>query len=185
MTYNPSKGNLVSADETGNSTKVLLSSGSSFTGNWEIIEGYSTVGITISGSVTTSGILIIQTSTDGGVTISDSKSFPVSDTTSFAPVIWSVIESHVRVIYQNDSISQSGYFHIQTKYSNGQDQGDLESRLRSLYEGDDYVSEEEAVLNTSIKSDEIVVNTRLSEKSLNGIIEQLEDIKNLLKLILS
>jgi hypothetical protein len=43
----------------------------------------------------------------------------------------------------------------------------------------------DAILNNSIQSEEIKVNTRLSEKSLNGIIEQLEDIKSLLKLILS
>ena len=33
--------------------------------------------------------------------------------------------------------------------------------------------------------DGIQLNTRLSERTLNGIVEQLEDIKNLLKLILS
>jgi len=43
----------------------------------------------------------------------------------------------------------------------------------------------DATLNTSEKSNEISNNTRLSEKSLNGVIEQLEDIKNLLKLILT
>ena len=34
-------------------------------------------------------------------------------------------------------------------------------------------------------SNDIKLNTRLSERTLNGIVEQLEDIKNLLKLILS
>lgn len=43
----------------------------------------------------------------------------------------------------------------------------------------------DATLNTSEKSNEIEINTRLSEKSINGVIEQLEDIKNLLKLILT
>jgi hypothetical protein len=43
----------------------------------------------------------------------------------------------------------------------------------------------DATLNTSEKSNEISNNTRLSEKSLNGVIEQLEDIKDLLKLILT
>jgi hypothetical protein len=43
----------------------------------------------------------------------------------------------------------------------------------------------DAILNTSETSNDIKLNTRLSERTLNGIVEQLEDIKNLLKLILS
>lgn len=43
----------------------------------------------------------------------------------------------------------------------------------------------DAILNNSIQSEEIKVNTKGTSDVLNSVVEQLEDIKSLLKLILS
>ncbi len=43
----------------------------------------------------------------------------------------------------------------------------------------------DAILNTSEKSTEIELNTNNTKSTLHSVVEQLEDVKNLLKLILS
>lgn len=145
MTYYPYIGNKLSEDEVGNSTKVLLSKNSVFTGNWEPVDDYGTICVAVAADNPTSGTLTIQTSSDGGQTIFDSKSFAVSNTMSTAPFFWNQVEGHVRVLYSNGSLDQSGFFHLQTRYSNTYPGSELDSRVRELYEGDEYVSQEDAI----------------------------------------
>ena len=54
--------------ETGNSTKILLGAGETFTGNWESVLQYTTAAVALLGSVPTDGTLFLDVSTDGGST---------------------------------------------------------------------------------------------------------------------
>jgi hypothetical protein len=113
-------GHLISADETGNSTKVLLGSGATYTGAWEDVTSYSMVAVAIKGSIATDGVLWIDASMDGGVTIINSVPYTVSDASFFVPKPWNVVESHIRIRYVNGTTAQTGFFGVQTKYSNAQ-----------------------------------------------------------------
>ena len=116
----------ISADETGNSTKVLLGASATYTGVWEDVESYTTVAVAIFGSNVTDGTLWIESSQDGGTTV-NSVPFPVGDASFALPAIWNIVESHIRIKYVNGTTPQTTYFQLQTKYSNGQELGLLQN----------------------------------------------------------
>lgn len=124
----------ISSDETGNSTKALLAPAATYIGAWEYVLDFATVAVAIKGDNTTDGTLYIESSQDGGATI-NSVPFPVSDASFDLPHLWNIVESHIRVKYTNGSTAQTGYFQLQTKYSNGQQLGLLQQA------GDDINSE--------------------------------------------
>jgi hypothetical protein len=115
----------ISADETGNSTKVLLTSSATYTGAWEDVTEFATVAVAIKGDNATDGTLYIESSQDGG-TVVNSVPYAVSDASFDLPHIWNVVESHIRVRYVNGTTAQTGHFQMQTKYSNGQELGLLQ-----------------------------------------------------------
>jgi hypothetical protein len=119
MSYSPYPKNVISANETGNSTAVLLTGGATFTGNWEDVSEYTTVAVSVLGSMATDGTLYFDLSTDGGTT---STSVPaiIGDTTFAVPRILNRVESHVRIRYVNGTTAQTGTFSIQTSYNTGQ-----------------------------------------------------------------
>lgn len=110
----------------GNSTTALLTNGATFTGVWEDVTKYATVGAAILGSIQTDGTLYFDVSTDGGSTFTTIPS-AISDATFAVPRILNVVETHVRIRYLNGSTPQTGAFSIQTKYSNSQQLGVLNS----------------------------------------------------------
>ena len=116
----------ISVDETGNSTKTLLSSSTTFTGAWENVTNYTTVAVAIKGDNATDGTLYIESSQDGG-TIVNSVPFTVSDASFDLPHIWNIVETHIRIRYTNGTTSQTGHFQLQTKYSNAQELGLLQN----------------------------------------------------------
>lgn len=116
----------ISADETGNSTKTLLSAGQTFTGNWEDVTNYTTVAVAIKGANQTSGTLYIEASQDGGITV-NSVPLNIADASFDLPHIWNVVETHIRIRYTNGAENQTGHFQIQTKYSNAQELGLLQA----------------------------------------------------------
>lgn len=120
---NTLKGHLISADETGNSTKVLLASGATFTGNWENVVNYTTVGVSILGSIPTDGVLWIDVRKVGSTNVNSvSFNYPdVSSNETNLPSIWNIVKSEVRIRYINGTTAQTGEFDIETKYSNGQE----------------------------------------------------------------
>lgn len=126
MAYNEQIRNEISADETGNSTKILLTAAATYTGAWEEVTNYTTVAVAIIGSLATDGTLYIEASQDGG-TVVRSESFPVANATSDKPHIWNVVETHIRIRYTNGTTPQTGTFQLQTKYSNNQELGLLNS----------------------------------------------------------
>ena len=131
-----SKGNRISVDETGNSTKVLLGAAGEFIGNWESVIDYTTAAVAIKGDNVTDGTLYIESSQDGGVTV-NSVPFTVSDATFDLPHIWNVVETDIRVRYVNGTTAQTGHFQLQTKYSNGQELGLLQNAGDSITEDTD------------------------------------------------
>ena len=112
----------ISADETGNSTKITLGAAEEFEGAWENVLDYTTVSVAVLGTNITDGTLYIEASQDGG-TVVNSVPFPISNTTFQLPKVWNVVESHIRIRYVNGAIPMTGNFQLQTKYSNGQDLG--------------------------------------------------------------
>lgn len=115
----------ISADETGNSTKVLLTSAATYTGAWEDVTAFSTVAVAIKGNNATDGTLYIESSQDGGTTV-NSVPYVVSDASFDLPHIWNVVETHIRIRYVNGTTAQTGHFQLQTKYSNSQQLGLLQ-----------------------------------------------------------
>ena len=114
---------IISANETGNSTQILLGSSATYSGAWEDVTNYTTVATTILGTLSTAtGTLYMDLSTNGGSTYT-SVSFNIDDITFDYPHILNVVETHVRIRYVNDGIAQTGTFSLQTKYSNGQSLG--------------------------------------------------------------
>ena len=81
---------VISADETGNSTKVLLGAAGEFTGAWEDVTQHATAAVAIIGSLATDGTLYIESSQDGG-TVVNSVPFTVPDTSFDLPHIWNVV----------------------------------------------------------------------------------------------
>ena len=118
MAFEPNKlsGHEIS---TLNSTTATLASGASFTGTWEDVTAYSTVGTTILGSLSTSGTLYFDLSTNGGSTYTSVPS-TISDTTWCVPRILNVVETHYRIRYVNGDTAMTGTFSIQSKHSNAQ-----------------------------------------------------------------
>lgn len=104
----------------GNSTDSLLGVSSAFTGEWEDVTNFTTVGVSIAGSNVTDGILYIETSNDGGITVETSVPYSIPNASFDLPKLWNVIEQFIRVRYVNGTTSQTGHFIIATKYSNGQ-----------------------------------------------------------------
>lgn len=115
----------ISADETGNSTKVLLTSSATYTGAWEDVTAFATVAVAIKGDNSTDGTLYIESSQDGGITV-NSVPFVVADASFDLPHLWNVVETHIRVKYTNGTTAQTGHFQLQTKYSNAQQLGLLQ-----------------------------------------------------------
>jgi hypothetical protein len=115
----------ISADETGNSTKVLLTSSATYTGAWEDVTAFATVAVAIKGDNPTDGILYIESSQDGGTTV-NSVPFVIDDASFDLPHIWNGVESHIRIRYVNGTTAQTGHFQLQTKYSNAQQLGLLQ-----------------------------------------------------------
>lgn len=121
----------ISVDETGNSTKVLLAAGATFTGAWEEVLDYATVGVAVFGSMVTDGTLYIESSQDGGTTV-NSVPFNIVDATFALPALWNIVESHIRIRYVNGTTAQTGSFQLQTKYSNAQELALLQSANDTL-----------------------------------------------------
>jgi hypothetical protein len=117
--------NVISADETGNSTKIILGSSAVFTGNWEDVTKYTTVAVAVFGSNITDGTLYIESSQDGG-TVVNSVPYPILDATFQLPKVWNVVEQYIRIRYVNGTTAQTTFFQLQTKYSNGQELGLLQ-----------------------------------------------------------
>ena len=120
------KTHVISADETGNSTKTLLTGSATYTGAWEDVTGFTTVAVTLLGDNATDGTIWIEASMDGGSVV-NSVPFAVSDTTFNLPEVWNIVETHIRIKYVNGTTAQTGFFQLQTKYSNGQELGLLQS----------------------------------------------------------
>ena len=118
-----SRGNIVAEPfndvSSANSTAVLLTGGSTFTGAWEDVTSYTTVAVAVLGSLPTDGTLYFDLSTDAGSTFT-SVPASVGDATFAVPRILNVVESHVRIRYVNGTTAMTGTFSLQTKYSNGQ-----------------------------------------------------------------
>ena len=123
MSYIPNTGNKISA---ANSTTGLLLAAGTFTGAWEDVTNFTTVAVAIIGDNLTDGTLYIESSQDGGVTV-NSVPFNVPDTTFDLPHIWNVVEGSIRIRYVNGTTAQTGFFQLQTKYSNGQELGLLQN----------------------------------------------------------
>jgi len=117
---------LISADETGNSTKVLLGASATFTGAWEAVSDYTNLSVAILGSLKSPGTLWIESSQDGGSTV-NSVPFTVENANFDLPHNWNLVESHIRIKYVNGPVAQTGTFQLQTKYSNGQELGLLQN----------------------------------------------------------
>jgi len=118
VTTEPSDtGNQISADETGNSTKMMLAAGAIFIGNWENVSKFNIITISIIGNNPTTGTLYIDSSQDGGNTI-NTVSFNISNTAADFPHTWNISASHARIRYLNGPVAQTGFFQLQTKYSN-------------------------------------------------------------------
>ena len=123
MTFTPAVENTISA---ANSTTSLLAPNATWTGAWENVTKYTTVAVAIKGSNVTDGTLYIESSQDGGVVV-NSVPFTITDASFDLPHIWNVVESDIRVRYTNGTTAQTGHFQLQTKYSNGQQLGLLQS----------------------------------------------------------
>ena len=121
MTFTPFTDNQISQT---NSSDVLLNAGAVFTGVWENVTKFTTTAIAVIGSNATDGVLCVDTSQDGGVTIRTIQ-FTIPNTTSSTPHIWNLVEEFIRIRYINGSTGQTGSFNIQTKYSIGQELGIL------------------------------------------------------------
>ena len=126
INLNRIRGHHISADETGNSTKVLLTGSATYTGQWEDVTDYTTVAVAIKGDNVTDGTLYIESSQDGGTTV-NSVPFTVADASFDLPHLWNVVETHIRIKYTNGTTAQTGHFQLQTKYSNGQELGLLQN----------------------------------------------------------
>jgi hypothetical protein len=112
-------GNKISADETGNSTKVLLGSSETFTGAWEDATQYTTAATAIIGTnAAATGTLYMDLSQDGGTTFT-SIPFVIPDITFDIPHVITLAEQWIRIRYVNDATAQTGTFQLQTRYSNG------------------------------------------------------------------
>jgi hypothetical protein len=135
--------NIISGDETGNSTKTLLTNSATFTGNWEDVTNFTTVAVAIKGDNVTDGTLYIEASQDGGTTVT-SVPYVIEDASFDLPHIWNVVESHIRIRYTNGTTAQTGHFHLQTKYSIGQELGLL------LEAGDTINAHSNVTLNKSV-----------------------------------
>ena len=119
FSLNRLRSHLISTDETGNSTKTLLTGSATFTGAWEDVSEYASVAVAIIGDNVTDGTLYIESSQDGGTTV-NSVPYIVADATFQLPIVWNVVESHIRIKYTNGSTAQTTSFQLQTKYSNAQ-----------------------------------------------------------------
>lgn len=101
-----------------NSTASLLSSGATFLGTSEDVQGYSTITVSILGTLSTAtGTLFFETSSDN-VTWSQVPR-EITNITADVPHVWLIAEQYFRVRYVNDSIAQTGAFRIQTMFANG------------------------------------------------------------------
>jgi hypothetical protein len=156
----------ISADETGNSTKILLGAGATFTGNWEDVTDFATVAVAILGSLATDGTLYIESSQDGGVTV-NSVPFNVADTTFDLPHIWNVVESHIRIRYTNGATPMTGTFQLQTKYSNGQQLGLLQNASDTIT-GDTDVQNVRALVTGEVLDDDLQATGSYDNVSLLG-----------------
>ena len=113
MTYIP-QGNRIS---TLNSTTALLTGDAVFTGTAEDVTGYTTVSVSILGTLATAtGTMQFQVSSDNVTFSTISRVIP--DITLDIPHMWLIAERYFRVKYTNDSVAQTGSFRIQTMYSN-------------------------------------------------------------------
>jgi hypothetical protein len=112
-------GNVISAS---NSTTALLGAGATFTGVWENVVDYTSIGISVLGSIATDGVLWIDVRKNGS-TIVNSVPFQkinISSNVTNVPAIWNIVESEFRIRYVNGTTAQTGEFYLETKYSNGQ-----------------------------------------------------------------
>lgn len=123
MSYEP--GLVTHKISVGNSTKTILGANTTFTGVWEEVTKHTTVAIAVFGSNQTDGTLYIESSQDGGTTV-NSVPYTIEDASFELPHIWNVVESHIRIRYVNGVTAQTGFFQIQTKYSNAQPLGLLQ-----------------------------------------------------------
>ena len=112
--YTP-QGNLIS---TANSTTALLAGDATYQGTGEDVTGFTTVSVSILGSLSTAtGTLYFQASSDNSIWSSVPRG--VTDITADVPHMWVIAERYFRVKYVNDSVAQTGTFRIQTMYANG------------------------------------------------------------------
>lgn len=116
-TANPLPALLGSLISSGNSTTDLLSGGATFTGVVEDVSNYTTISVSILGTLATAtGTLQFQTSSDGITFATIPRT--VTNVTIDVPHVFLIAEKFFRIRYINDSIAQTGSFRIQTMYSN-------------------------------------------------------------------
>jgi hypothetical protein len=115
MSFIPEEKNIISVV---NSTTVLLGSSATFTGAWEQVIDQNICKISIIGDNQTDGVLWFDVSHDGGVTINGSIPSTINDASFQVPVNFNLVESHIRVRYVNGTTAQTGFFGIQTKFTN-------------------------------------------------------------------
>ena len=116
-TANPLPTLLSSLVSSGNSTTDLLAGDATFTGEIEDVSNYTTISVSILGTLATAtGTLQFQTSSDGITFATIPRT--ITDITRDVPHVFLIAEKFFRIRYINDSIAQTGSFRIQTIYSN-------------------------------------------------------------------
>lgn len=102
----------------GNSSDVALGSGNVFTGAWVDVTDVANVVINaFANQASATNGLLVQWSTDGGTTVTDTDTYTISassgETIKFGPNA-----SHMRVVYTNGAVAQTT-FRLQTVFKYG------------------------------------------------------------------
>lgn len=118
----------------GNSTSAILGAGATFTGVWEDVEQFATAAVTISGNLAAEpGTLFFDLSQDG-VNIHATVPASIPNSVFFdKPHILNLVEKYIRIRYTNGATPQTT-FDLQTKYSNAQQLGLLNSIGEPIYD---------------------------------------------------
>lgn len=109
MSYLGNRGRI----STLNSTTTLLTSGSSFTGTWEDVSGYT--GVIVALKTDQNGYYTIQFSPDGTNTDSSLTRY-YRTTQTEPPHAFEITRKYCRVVFTNDSGSDQTYLRLQTKF---------------------------------------------------------------------
>lgn len=100
-----------------NSTTSLLGSGGTFLGISEDVSEFTTITVSILGTLATAtATLYFEVSSDNSIWSQVPRK--ITNITADVPHVFLIAEQYFRVRYTNDSIAQTGSFRIQTVYAN-------------------------------------------------------------------